>query len=392
MQLAYLVDSFPVTSETFVINEVDEVCAQGDSVFVLALNEPLSDSSHELGRQWRKRTIYLERLGNGLVRVAWCFLCLAASRPLRTVSALAWSLGRDKALRWRFRRCLVAAAEIKRRRAEHIHAHFASDAAEVAWIIAKITGVPFSVSTHGYDIYDNPYRYYKLLAADALFIRSVCDYNSKSLVRLGVPVEKITVVHCGIRLGQFNPDERMAKTIDVLCVGRLHPVKGVKYLIDAVCELTRSAPEISVCIVGDGSERSSLENYARDRGVSARVAFAGEQSQDQVRRLLSQAKVFCLPSLGDSVGVASMEAMAMQVPVVSTTVKGIPELVVDGVSGFLVPPANSKALAERLRTLLESETLREAMGQRARDFVREFFNQEVEVGKLRRLFRAQGGV
>ena len=142
---------------------------------------------------------------------------------------------------------------------------------------------------------------------------------------------------------------------------------------------------IKVLIAGDGSERDVLENLAKTHKCSNNIKFLGSCSQNEVHGLLARTKIFCLPSLGDSVGVATMEAMAMGVAVVSTTVKGIPELVHNGETGILVPPGNAEALASALLHLLEDEDLRKKLGAAAKLSVLQDFNQVIEVTKLRNL-------
>ena len=388
MKIAYFADCFPVTSETFVINEIDEVATQGDSIVVVSINTPSSRPAHELGTFWMERTTYLEGQSNNAFSLALNWFALMIDRPGRVISALVWTKRKDSLLRWRFRRCLQLALRLKQEKIAHMHVHFASEAAEFCWIVNKLTGISFSVSTHGYDIYDRPYRYYQMLAGDSSFIRSVCEYNTKELIRLGVPANKVKLVHCGIRLNQFQiSDAESSKPIDVICVARLHPVKGIQYLIEAVSAIVEKFSDLNVVIVGDGEERASLEKLGAEYGVLGNIQFLGSCSQDKVRDLLSRSKIFCLPSLGDSAAVAIMEAMAMELPVVSTTVKGVPELISDGVNGCLVPPGDSASLSKKIQMLLADSVLRATLGREARKCITVNFNQQIEVAKLRELFK-----
>lgn len=382
MRLFYFADTFPTASETFVLNEIDEISSIATVVGVFSVNEPHSVAPHALASKWLPRVRYLSQ-GDGLLsRQALALGRMLLRRPLRAIKAMIWQAQCDSQLRWRFRRSLVLAEELLRMNVDHMHVHFACEAVESAWVVHKLTGIDFSFSTHGYDIYDHPHRYLADLAKDAKVVRSVCEYNTAALVSLGVPRRKIEVVRCGVRSEQFAPSNRGQRRIDIICVGRLHPVKGTRFLLEAAGRLATRINDLRVCIVGDGDERSKLEDYAQQLALDRIVEFKGVRSQDEIAALLDDAKLFCLPSLGDSIGVAIMEAMAMGLPVVATRVKGIPELVADGESGYLVPPADSKGLAERIEYLLQDGELRGRMGMVGRAIIQDRFDQHREVRRL----------
>jgi glycosyltransferase involved in cell wall biosynthesis len=383
MNIAYFADTFPAISETFVINEIDEMSRYQGNISVIAVNTPEAAAPHKLGKIWAARTVYLDNVNRFPIKNVVAMLMLAIMNPRRFVSAAAKVQSLDKAARWKFRQTFWLANRMKKERIQHMHAHFACEAAESAWMVHLLTGIPFSISTHGYDIYVAPYRFIRQMSADATFVRSVCGYNIAALRALGVREEKITLVHCGIRTEQFSPGESKAvEDIDILFTGRLHPVKGVSVLIDAVSRLIPEFPSLRVGIVGDGPERESLEALVSAANLTKNVQFHGACSQDEIRDLLARSKTFCLPSLGDSVPVATMEAMAMGLPSVSTTVKGIPEQIEHEKSGLLVPPGDPGALAEALRRLLRDPQYRHELGMAGLKRVTDEFNQTKEVEKL----------
>lgn len=387
MNIAYFVDTFPATSETFVINEIDEMSKHERDIYVVSVNTPTTEVPHMLAKTWARKTTYLSDVRYFFLKNLFAMLSLAFLHPRRFAYAVTRSRRFDKAVAWKFRRVFWLANYVRRMRTQHIHVHFACEAAEMAWMTNWLTEIPFSVSTHGYDIYVKPYRFMAALSADATFVRSVCTFNMDALQEMGVAPDKMPVIHCGIRTEQFAPAVGTEKDIDIVCVARLHPVKGISTLIDAVASIAPEMPMVRVSIAGDGPERDALEAQVKMHNLTNNIELLGSCSQEEVRSLLARSKVFCLPSLGDSVGVATMEAMAMGVPVVSTTVKGIPELVEHGKSGLLVPPGDAEALGNALRRLLLDADYRNKLSVAAFKDVSQNFNQEIEVVKLRNKMR-----
>ena len=159
-------------------------------------------------------------------------------------------------------------------------------------------------------------------------------------------------------------------------------MKGLPVLLDAVAKIRQSQPEVKLGIAGDGPDRARLAGQSRSLGIEANVEFLGYQSQSQVRELLGQTDVFVMSSFAEGVPVVLMEAMAAGVPVVATRIAGIPELVEDGVSGYLVPPGEADAVAERVIRLMKDADLRARFGRAGREKVGREFDVEVEAQKM----------
>jgi glycosyltransferase involved in cell wall biosynthesis len=162
-------------------------------------------------------------------------------------------------------------------------------------------------------------------------------------------------------------------------------VKGLPILLRAVARLKANHPAVKLTIAGDGPDRQRLVEMAGELGITENVAFLGYQTQRQVRELLAQTDAFVLASFAEGVPVVLMEAMAAGVPVVATRIAGIPELVDDGVSGFLVPPGDPKTLADRVDQLLRDPGLRASLGAKGRQKVEREFDLAVEADKLCRI-------
>jgi glycosyltransferase involved in cell wall biosynthesis len=180
---------------------------------------------------------------------------------------------------------------------------------------------------------------------------------------------------------------------DIVYVGVLIPLKGVHHLINAFVEVVVDFPQARLVVIGreeNEAYTAELKAQVERLGLNGRVQFVGEKPQAELAWQLSQARVLVLPSVSEGLGLVVVEAMATGIPVIGSNVGGIPEMVLDGVNGFLVPPGDEVALAERLRWVLEHHDEAEGMGQRARTFAKQFFSTEVYVNSYRQLFeRAQ---
>ena len=172
----------------------------------------------------------------------------------------------------------------------------------------------------------------------------------------------------------------------ILFVGRLHPLKGVNYLIEAMSAIIRKNPKVKLLLVGDGEERQNLGNLVIDQGLSKCVTFIGQIPNEKVSQYMAASDVFVLPSLSEGFGVVNLEAMACGLPIVATNVGGIPEIVKDGENGFLVEPENSVEIAEKVLMLLENDDLRRQISQNNLHKIRNY-SWEAAVDKLEKVYQ-----
>lgn len=198
---------------------------------------------------------------------------------------------------------------------------------------------------------------------------------------------KMHIVHCGVDPMLYDrPRPKPGKKL--LFVGRLAGVKGVPVLLEALTTLRDLHPDLRLTLVGDGPERAVLEAKAQVLGVADLVDFVGYKSQDEVAEHLAQSDIFVLPSFAEGLPVVLMEALASRVPVVTTRIAGVAELVEDGVNGYLVPPGDVASLTDRLEQLLANPDTRTAMGEAGRARVMEEFNIRTETARLAGLLRS----
>lgn len=207
----------------------------------------------------------------------------------------------------------------------------------------------------------------------------------EALLSAGIPGERIEVIHSGIDFDRFDPNRDGSASREALglpgdwkivgIVASLVPVKGHKWLFSAMEEVLRRFPGTCLLVVGDGPIRTELESAAARTSLAGHVVFTGRS--DQVPELLAAMDVLILPSLAEGLGVSILEGMAMGLPVVGTDVGGIPESIRDGVNGFLIPPGDASAIAERLIWLFDNPGPAERMGQAGRALVEQKFTSSI---------------
>ncbi|HYY06565.1 MAG TPA: glycosyltransferase [Candidatus Limnocylindria bacterium] len=373
MNLVYVNRRFPKVSETFVLEEMRELRRQGETVTSLSISPPYQDEPlHPGAEELALGTAYVpEGLRRFFVLTAAALRTLSTS-PRRAAPALWWSLlwaARDRTIEHLKR--FGEAAYLRRRvprSAEHIHAQFAHSPASVALILARLTGLPFSFTGHAKDIFElvSP-RLLQDKMAEARFVVAVCEYARRHLecVARREDRSKIVVVRNGIDRARFT--RRRAEPTGVplvLSVSRLVEKKGLDTLVEACADLAERGLEFRCEIVGDGPGRARLEEKAETLRVTDRFSIAGHRDHDAVREMYERAAVFALPCKRtrsgnqDALPVAIVEALSVGVPVVTTAIAGIPEIVRDGKSGLLVEPRDHRGLAEAIRRALSDGELR----------------------------------
>ncbi len=248
-----------------------------------------------------------------------------------------------------------------------VHAHFAPDACN-ALALAHALHVPLVASFHGYDLTVRDdhqaslymWRRENLKAKGSRFL-CVSNFIRNQALAKGFPAEKTVVHYTGIDVDYFHPDPHIKRSPTVLFVGRLVPKKGCEYLIRAMADIQRVAPETKLMIIGDGPLRGSLQKLAAT--TLKDFEFLGAQKPAIVREQMNRATVFCTPSVvaetGDAEGFGMVfaEAQAMGLPVVSFATGSLPEAVADGQTGFLAPEGDWQALAARILLFLQDGEL-----------------------------------
>jgi colanic acid/amylovoran biosynthesis glycosyltransferase len=392
--LGYVLKRFPRISETFIAAELIELERQGERVTVFALSRPEEPFTHGFLSELKAPVVYLPRrplrepvrVASGLARVL--------RHDLRGwLGAAAISLWPPRLIGWRrLLQACVLRHELERAGVDHAHAHFASTAGGLAHLAWRMGGPPYSVTAHAKDIYHRQVRVERLRAklACATFVATVSPANREYLDSVLAGRACARVVPNSVDLRRLPPGDRRPEAGSVLSVARLIEKKGLGDLVQACGLLARRGLRLRLDVVGDGPLRSLLEETAARTG--AVVGFHGALPHERVLELYRRAAVFCLPcvvaSTGDRDGLPTsvLEAMALGVPVVTTAVNGLRELVVDGETGLVVPERDPEALAEALERLLGDGRLADRLAAAGRDLVERRFSLERSVSLLRALF------
>jgi glycosyltransferase involved in cell wall biosynthesis len=400
VNLVYVVKRFPRVSETFVLQEVQELVRQGERITICSLRRPSCDDPlHPGARELAERTLYFPEGARRAARLVAAAVTVAARTPRRAASTLAWTLRWALHLRQPSYLARFAEAAYLRTRlpedVDHLHAHFANDPATVALLLGRLTGRPFSFTAHAYELFERRTRDLPAKLEETRFAVAVSDCTRRYLVSLGDRDHawKVVVVRNGVDRRWFRPREVDPSGVPLLvAVSRLVAKKGLDTVIEACARLSARGIDFRCEIIGAGALRAALETRAAGRAISDRITFAGSRDRPAVAEAFARATAFVLPCRStetgdqDALPVSITESMTVGVPVVTTPVGGIPEIVRDGESGILVEPDDAQALADALERVLHDKGLRKRLAKGGRSAVAEFDPSE-SARRLRRLFR-----
>jgi glycosyltransferase involved in cell wall biosynthesis len=347
---------------------------------------------HESGRRWLAVHTHASARSAVSGMAVWL-----VRRPVRLMGCFGTVLrgyGRHPDALWRALLTVMLAAgharTMRRQGIEHVHAHFASLPTLAAWVAHRLLDVPYSFTAHAYDIFLGQEMLERKMH-DAQFVVAISGYNREFLSGRGGDPSKIKVIHCGIDPGDYPYKPRTVDRdgpVKALCVASLQEYKGHETLLRALAAGGPRLERLSLDFVGDGPLREHLKRLAGSLGIADRVTFHGALEEAEVRRRLEAASAFVLAAVRDKRGnmdglpVALMEAAACGLPMVSTTISGIPELVIDGETGLLAEPRDVEGLADALGRLLEDWPAATARAEQARRLVEAQFDIHVSARAL----------
>jgi glycosyltransferase involved in cell wall biosynthesis len=274
----------------------------------------------------------------------------------------------------------------------HVHAHFASNPAEVAMLCHEMGGPPYSFTVHGPEEIDRAERLsLNLKIGRAKFVVAISQYCRSQLFRWCRHDDwhKIRIVHCGLDDSYLKrPVTPPGAGRRLVCVGRICEQKGQLILMDAAAALRRQGVDFEMVLVGDGELRREVEELIERHDLSDQVRITGWATTDEVQRELDACRAMILPSFAEGLPVVIMEALAMGRPVIATYIAGIPELVEPGINGWLCPAGSTDALLDAMRQALDGQPEQlESMGRRGAQAVAERHDVARESAKLIRLIQ-----
>jgi glycosyltransferase involved in cell wall biosynthesis len=377
LRMGYLISKYPAVSHTFILREILALRERGIEIDVASINDSgdrLAMTEIEKGEA--DRTFYVKRAG--AVGAAKALLSGAFAQPLRSLSGVqaAFRLGaldpkRTVLCLFYLTEAFILADWLRRRSLNHLHVHFATPAATVALLLSKIAPVTFSMMVHGPDeFYDVSGYYLAEKISAARFVVCISHFAQSQVMKLsdGAQWSKFDIARLGVDTNHFVPRTPTPSTgiFEILCVGRLVQTKGQRILIQAVSLLAEQGRPVMLRLVGDGPDRADLERTVQKSGLKENIRLEGAVNQDRIQEFYRRADVFALASFAEGIPVVLMEAMAMEIPCVSTSINGIPELIRDGEDGFLVAPSDVEGLATAIVRLMDDTGMRERVGKAGR--------------------------
>ncbi len=397
--IAYLTGEYPRATDTFIQREVAALRDMGRQVETCSVRR--TGDEHLVGEEQK-------------AEAASTFYILAAARPFHLVACIFAALIRAPARFFRtlwlafrtspagvrgmayqlfyFIEATILAAHLRKKGVRHLHNHIAKSSCTVAMLTSELTGIPYSFTLHGPDIFFAP-DHWRLdeKIARASFVACISQFCRAQAMAFSDPRHwgKLHIIHCGVDPDRYvNFEYPMGHNL--LFVGRLAPVKGLPILLRALEPLKEQFPKIHLTVIGDGPGRAALQSQAEASGLSDHVTFAGYKSQTEVAKALVDTDLFVLPSFAEGVPVVLMEAMAASRPVVTTHIAGVPELVTDGASGLLVPPGDIDALTAAIAKIIGNPSRATGMGISGRAKIEAAFDVVKETHRLADLFDGVG--
>ncbi len=399
MRLAYLYSRFPVISQTFCDMEMLELQRRGHELLIGSIHPPHTSLRHGHFERFRSPVCYAPPAS--VVRLWEKKIRRDGRWPAELIARHERKYGPEYKAGLRARNACYFAALFAREGIRHFHVHFANRAAHTALFLKAISGIPFSITAHGQDFMSDLGQNDLLreICAEAEFIAVETDYSGK-LLRKRCPeaAEKIHRVYNGLDLAHLPASVEEQETQEegptrIVSIGRLVPFKGFEILLKACAELARRGLDFRCEIVGDGPLREKLTRMIAELKLEQRVVLSGSLPQSEVYARLRGADIFALACVVDAEGASDvfptviMEAMACARPVVSTQLAGVPESVVDGATGLLVPSGDDGELADALARLIADPELRQRMGEAGRARLRSEFRVSRTVEPLLELFQ-----
>jgi colanic acid/amylovoran biosynthesis glycosyltransferase len=390
MKIAFFVNTFPSISETFILSQITGLIDRGCTLQIFTQSKPDMMLVHDDINNYElfKKIIYIE-VPKKTTKLIFCtitsLLYLTIKKNIN-LSFFKFST-RTKGKRKTLEMICILKYLVKYKNYDVLHSHFGPNGEMISCFkMHGLIDAKVITTLHGYDmsrtIKQYNESYYSCMKKCDLLL-PVSEYWKKNLIKMGVCNEKIKVHRMGVKVNNIRYKLRNDKRqIIVITVGRLVEKKGIEYSIHAINEVIKNLKNkiIKYYIVGNGHLRKNLENEVHQLRLNDCVYFLGPKTNIEIKQLLEQSDIFLLSSVtaqdGDKEGipVSIMEAMASGLPVVSTTHSGIPELVQNGKSGYLVPERSVRELTKYIEILARDVDLRNKMGLYGKDYVYKYFN------------------
>lgn len=399
--IAYLAPEIPSLSATFVYNEILALQERGFKIIPISVRyPPVPAKEAEIEKLFNTTIILYDKNNFSAIKDNLIVFYQHPCPYLKTLFLVfrdSFKLGliNFEALKliYHFWQSSKVVQILKRNDCQHLHIHFANVPTQIGMYASLLSGIPFTFTSHANDLFERGFLLKEKVARAKTAI-TISEYNRKFIIAKNSEPEKIKVIRCGVDSQRYNFIEK--QTINKIPVigslGRFVEKKGIDDLILAVSQLNQNGLDFSLEIGGDGPLREYLEKLAAAQGLNSKIKFKGAMAHDTVFPWLSSLDMFVLACKKDSQGdqdgipVVLMEAMAIGIPVISTAISGIPELVEDGISGFLAQPNNPTSLAEAIKRVLDLPIPVSQMTHVARKRIVSEFDKNVNIDRLLEVF------
>ncbi|MDO8825462.1 glycosyltransferase [Methylophaga sp.] len=403
LKIAYLAPEIPALSATFVYNEILELGKHGIKVKPFSVHRPSHIASESSLAELKKDVFHLYETSKGQVLVD--SLTMLVTHPIgyfKSIGRLLSDIWRQGVisrsalgLAYRFFYAATLAKQLKQANIQHLHVHFAHIPTDIAMYASPMADISFSVQAHANDLFERGWLL-KQKVSRAVFFATISEFNQRFLENLQADSNKIKIVRCGVDQNWQPPAKTTNKNeiFTIGTVGRLVEKKGIDTLIDATAMLIKQGREVSLKIAGSGPLENSLKLQLDNLALPEKsVEFVGALSHDQVASFITGLDLFVLPCREDLQGdmdgipVVLMEAMLCGVPVISTELSGIPELVINNISGLTVTPGNAAELSMAITKIMDSIELQQNLVSGGKQRVNDEFLLDTNVSKLISFFK-----
>jgi glycosyltransferase involved in cell wall biosynthesis len=405
LKLVYLLYRFPALSETFILRELEALHERGIQLRIISLLNPKQGPTNVTSQSLMDSVQYLPPVASLLFLRAHLFFLATQPRLyfqlLATLLAQPYSAMPLKLFGWRsyiFLRSIVAAYLLRNETFDLMHTHFAAWPGAAAWIVSSLLKCRYTITAgHGYDIYTAS-SLAPLVAARAQHVIAIARYPQRVLSQMCPSLQEkdITLIPCSVNMEQLPLPRRRepADKLRIIAVGRLVEKKGFPYLVEACARLKARNIPFQCTIIGGGlqHDEEALRQLINTLDVAKEVVLAGAMPFSEILEAYFAHDVFVLPSLVDSKNdrdgtpVVMVEAASTGLPIVSTSVGGVPDILIDGVTGIVVPQYDGEALANAIILLYADPDLRWQLGLNGRQLVEQRFDMRKNVTKLIDIF------
>lgn len=403
-RVAYLAPELPSLSATFVSNEIWALEAMGVEIHPYSVHEPNARAHGEKAEELEKRTsiVYAQKLSSTLAALVWNLVRHKRS----TAKALGWLLGdviktgiiTKQALKliYQFGKAGWLAKDMRHKNIEHLHIHFAHVPTQIGMYAASLAGIPFTFMSHANDIFERPLLLKEKIQRAKQAV-TISHFNIDLMTRHGGDPDQMSIVRCGVHPTEesnVKPAKKTQEKFTFGTLGRLVEKKGVDTLIEAAAIVQKKGIPFQLKIAGDGPLQAELIQKVSESGLEDSVIFLGALPHDQALSWMKGLDAFVLAGKKDKQGdmdgipVVLMEAINFGIPVLSTYLSGIPELVIHEKTGLLSQPEHAGNLAENLMRLANEPELVKALTSQAKIHLRAEFDQNLNAARLNNIINA----